>query len=240
MTKKGNQEIETVNEKETENDTSNKNIDDQPNKLPYSVIAAYDGLFLNKNDMDVIYSELKSLKANIKRDNMDNIKTVTLYMKECENNKNNSDNLETLNIDNDNLEEVLMANRYIKSGIFDSILPPKEENINLSLNSINNNQTYVFSHPQENIYVDYNKTVLPPVVFEELEHGILAEEWPNWVQEQENILIKKREEEEAAIELEKKKKEEEMIKEKERLEEELARQKLKETQENIINCTYTL
>jgi len=36
--------------------------------------------------------------------------------------------------------------------------------------------------------------------------------------------------------MEKKKKEEELLKEKERLEEELAKQKLKETQENIINC----
>jgi len=73
--KKGNQEIETVDENEIENDTPiDKNITGQPNKLPYSVIAAYDGLFLDKNDMDSIYSELKNLKANIKRTNMENIK----------------------------------------------------------------------------------------------------------------------------------------------------------------------
>lgn len=39
-----------------------------------------------------------------------------------------------------------------------------------------------------------------------------------------------------ALENERKKKEEELIREKELLEEELAKQKLKETQEKIINC----
>jgi len=33
-----------------------------------------------------------------------------------------------------------MANRYVKPGIFDSILPPKEENVNLSSQSINTNR----------------------------------------------------------------------------------------------------
>ncbi|ORX44697.1 hypothetical protein BCR36DRAFT_373172 [Piromyces finnis] len=278
-----------------------------------------------------------------------NPRTVTLYLKECEDNKNNSDNPEILNLDNENLEEILMANRYVKPGVFDSILPTKNENLNSSSikNNDNNNLSrkslqskasnysaslqnnndnnsniinskcsiklsknttisdsfedelcsndnsynsdeyddevdninkdfyifeyniprtfnelqieclirfflktyiqhiniiaYVFSHPQENIFVDYNKTVVPPVVFEELEHGIIAEEWPNWVQEQENKLIKKKkEEEEVSNKLERKKKEEEILKEKERIEEELAKQKLKEAQDNIINSLLSL
>ena len=56
---------------------------------------------------------------------------------------------------------------------------------------------YVFSKPQDNIYIKNKKTVVPPITFEELSHGIIAEEWPNWVQEQEKIIIKKKEEEEA-------------------------------------------
>jgi len=93
---------------------------------------------------------------------------------------------------------------------------------------------YFLNH--KNVFVIIiKKLIVSPDTYEELENGILAEEWPNWVQEQENIIIKKKEEEEAAIEMERKKKEEILLKEKEKLEEELANQKLKETQENIKN-----
>jgi len=471
--KKENNEHEIINENQDGIFTINEN--DKRNKLPYSVVAAYDGLFLDKNDMKHIYSELKNLKSNINRNNMDKIKsiliaklnlelpttrkyqlehltipytndqissvqkddetkrnliilqyyldiicygysihltkwqcsswfnvfkvthekfiehvrhakdssnyrsecleifkneifyycnprTVTLYLKEDEKNKKTHENSDDINSCNDNLEEMLLSNRFIKPGIFDSILPPppeenaKESNTELGSSSLNksyvsnlsknNNQSincknnsisyneevekssknnskisisinslsqskntinntdninssynsiytsssydnddndeneldkslyifeyniprtfnslqiecltrfflktyvqhiniiaYVFSKPQDNIYIKHKKTVVSPITFEELSHGIIAEEWPNWVQEQERILIKKKEEEEAAIEMEKKKKEEELLKEKEKLEEELAKQKLKETQENIINSLLTM
>jgi len=45
----------------------------------YSVIAAYDSLVLDKNDMKKIYSELKKVKANINRTNMDTIKYWYIY-----------------------------------------------------------------------------------------------------------------------------------------------------------------
>jgi len=468
------------NELEADNkDQGSTKQNENPDKLPYSIIAAYDGLFLDKNDMKLIYSELKNLKVNINRNNMDIIKsilisklnlelpttrkyqlehltipytddqipssqkedetkrnliilhyyldilcygysihltkwqcsswfnvfkithdkfieyvkqekdsscyrsqcleifkkeifyycnprTVTLYLKENENSKKRNENEDESNLNDDNLEEILLSNRFIKPGIFDSILPPppedlKESNNGLSSSSLNKSNTsnlsksnnqllncnnnsinnkeetniigksisklsmnslsqsrntvnntedicdsynsictsssndnyddsgddddddenaknkdlyifeysiprtfnslqiecltrfflktyvqhiniiaYVFSKPQENIYIENKKTVVPPVTFEKLSHGVIAEEWPDWVQEQERILIKKKEEEEAAIEMEKKKKEEELLKEKERLEEELAKQKLKETQEAIINSLTTM
>jgi len=70
--KKENNELETINENQGSTLMINEN--NKQNKLPYSVVAAYDGLFLNKNDMKHIYSELKNLKANINRNNMDKIK----------------------------------------------------------------------------------------------------------------------------------------------------------------------
>jgi len=462
--KKGYIEDEFINDNENDSKISNQN------KLPYSAIAAYDGLILDQNDMKIIYKELKNLKVNINRKNMDNIKnilitklnlklpktrkyqlehltlpysndqifspqeedemkqnfmilqyyidilcygysiyltkwqcsswfnifitthkkfieyinnnrnlstyrsqclnifknelfyfcnprTVILHLKENENNNNNENN-EDSDLNHDNLEEILLSNRYIKPGIFDSILPSPQldsskkeisnsnssslnkshsnniskkcnstnsknnsfdinknshcniyteniinsvcsskskiidDNINSSYNSIISNEkdnidynddseekneeednlnedcyifeynlpmtfnslqiecltrfflktyvqhiniiAYVFSKPQERVCTHYKKAIVSPVVFEELENGIIAEEWPNWVQEQENIIIKKKEEEEAAIEREKKKKEEELLKEQERLNEELAKQKLLEKQENII------
>ncbi|ORX87466.1 hypothetical protein BCR32DRAFT_289289 [Anaeromyces robustus] len=316
--------------------------------------------FINGNNNDP--STYKSHCLNIFKNELFyycNPRTVTLYLKECENNKTKENNTD-LSFDNDNLEEVLLSNRYVKPGIFDSILPPlsksEEQNtelsslslnksniLNTSINSqslkninnnsynnkdqvkisnntlnsnnsissnkyskneenINNSNTniikdesesiindegdnseiefeedddenkdlyifeyniprtfnslqienlarfflktyiqhiniiaYVFSKPQGNIITNYKKSIVIPPSFEELEHGILAEEWPNWVQEQENIIIKKKKEEEAAIELERKKNEERLLKEKELLEEELAKQKLSETQNSIIN-----
>ncbi|KAG4094582.1 hypothetical protein H8356DRAFT_1692588 [Neocallimastix lanati (nom. inval.)] len=438
----------------------------------YSVIAAYDSLVLDKNDMKKIYSELKKVKANINRTNMDTIKsilisklnlelptsrkyqlehlvlpytkdqipssqkndqmkrnlillqyyvdilcygfsiyltkwqcsswfnifktthekfidyvskhkdpstyksqcinifkdelfyfcnsrTVTLYLKEDECNKNTEERVEETNADIDNLEEYLLSNRYVKPGIFDSILPtpvttplesrknsinslnashrsindqtltPSEKLLNL-VNDVRNNKenlknqhnshngskshlnsnnklyenekiidtinhedddneenhekmdeneqdkdyfiiqynipktfnplqiesltrfffktyiqhiniiAYVFSQPQNYICHNYKKAIVSPDTYEELENGILAEEWPNWVQEQENIIIKKKEEEEAAIEMERKKKEEVLLKEKEKLEKELANQKLKETQDNIKNSLISM
>ncbi|ORX44698.1 hypothetical protein BCR36DRAFT_373173 [Piromyces finnis] len=76
LKKKGNNNIENKDNSFIITESNEKKINNEPNKLPYSVIAAYDGLFLGKNDMDTIYSELKDLKANIKRNNMENIKTL--------------------------------------------------------------------------------------------------------------------------------------------------------------------
>jgi hypothetical protein len=283
-----------------------------------------------------------------------NPRTVTLYLKEDQSNINNIDGNDDSKLNIENLEEYLLSNRYVKPGIFDSILPPHpntpsdngksieslnnkchqtiitsdnvlknelinnssnddgsntniksnaklDENLNDNQNNSNNNNeadryddstneyggkenedndtqnkefyiyqyniprtfnslqiesltrffiktyvqhiyiiAYVFSHPQEYIYHHFRRTVTLPVPFEELEHGIVAEDWPNWVEEQENILIRKKEEEEAAIENERKLKEEMLLKEKERLEEELAQQKIKEAQDNIKNSLNSL
>ncbi len=70
-----------------------------------------------------------------------------MYLKEDENNKKINDNSDNLSSNNDNLEEILLSNRFIKPGIFDSILPPppvgneKESNIELNLSSPNKSNT---------------------------------------------------------------------------------------------------
>jgi len=55
-----------------------ENVVEEPKIMSYSVIAEYDGLILDKNDMKSIYSELKKVKANVNRSNMEKTKYIYL------------------------------------------------------------------------------------------------------------------------------------------------------------------
>lgn len=65
---------ESVNKDISVTEIPNDKKNNNSKKLSYSVIAAYDGLILDKNDMKNIYYELKAVKTNINRSNMDIIK----------------------------------------------------------------------------------------------------------------------------------------------------------------------
>eukprot|EP00833_Pecoramyces_ruminatium_P004265 jgi/Orpsp1_1/1178297/evm.model.c7180000064756.1 len=263
---------ESVNKDISVTEIPNDKKNNNSKKLSYSVIAAYDGLILDKNDMKSIYYELKAVKTNINRSNMDNIKTiltsklnlelpisrkyqlehltipytndqisspqkenlmmrnlillhiyltkwqcsswfnifknthekfieyvnnnsdsstykskclaifknelfyfcnsrtVTLYLKKNEKCNNINDVGEISDMKNDNIEEYLLSNRYVKPGIFDSILPQQDKSFNniQSIYSINkshhsvNGQTLTTSDKYFNLVIDVmqNKNVI--------------------------------------------------------------------------------